>query len=804
MPIRFDRTTCRDLNETISREWLVTNGLGGYAAGTVAGVLTRMQHGLLVAVPPDAITPQLLLAKIDEEVVFDERTYYLGTNEYRDGTLNPAGFVHLETFRLDEGFPVFTYHLGGLNGIMLEKRIWMPYGRNTTYIQYRVLRTAPTDEAAYKRSNTGHLSAYGRFRGYAEAAPRSLTLTLLPFSAHRPHHTSTQASNERHFQVQLYRSDQPIDKDKLRMMGIMETIATLPEGVTGCTLHTSDDDVVPCHILAVSHAESRVTFLPTGVWYWNFLRRHDAAAGLPATDDLYLPGVFRATLWPDEDAALTIIVSTEPLSTQVFRQDHLRRIYTNNVERQQQLFSRALEPQRYFGDGGDQAPRLRVLPLTITSDPYAGGEEYLRQLLQAADRFLIRREFPRSGYSGDHGTLFGKAESVPLLLSHYYTMEVQTRDTLISLPGLMLVTGRYDEALHVLRELTRYFRGGLLPNFLPLTDSPPQEHDYANVDSTLWFFSALDHYLRMTHNYAFLEEFYYHLTDCIERYIQGTTHGLHVDPEDGLLGFQQSHKALTWMNASVNGIPLTPRSGKTVEINALWYNALCLIHEWSRYLHLARQERRYEILLTRCQHSFQERFWYATGDYLYDVIDGPGGNDAAMRPNQLFALSLRHPALDVIYRQRVIDAVTQHLLTPYGLRTLAPYEPGYRGRMGDNRQEQQRSLHQGACWMWLLGPYIEAMLVVNHQPMQGMNHQDEQVYQEYIWRKGLQLLEPFKGLLHEGILGMSAGIFDGDAPHRAQWPGNDVTSALSTGTLLHIYDLLAHMRIEQSERVFAR
>ncbi len=190
MPIEFDRSTCCNLNETISREWLITNGLGGYAAGTVAGILTRMQHGLLVTSSQD--TAQLLLAKIDEELVFDERKYYLGSNEYRDGTLNPAGFGHLETFRLEEGFPVFTYHLGGMDGIVLEKRIWMPRGYNTTYIQYRLL-------SANEAGNTNGNRNWSRYRGehlaresgrdvgnaaYPEAAQPILSLTLLPFSAY--------------------------------------------------------------------------------------------------------------------------------------------------------------------------------------------------------------------------------------------------------------------------------------------------------------------------------------------------------------------------------------------------------------------------------------------------------------------------------------------------------------------------------------------------------------------------------------------------------------------------------------------
>jgi len=203
MPIALDRSICCDLNETVSREWLITNGLGAYAAGTVAGMLTRMEQGLLVACPPDTNVPQLLLAKIDEEVVFDQRTYYLGTNEYRDGTLNPSGFVHLETFRLEEGFPVFTYRLGGIDGIVLEKRIWMQQGRNTTYIQYRVIRTTTSDKNGRRRSGiTGALSnTPARGDEENEATQQAVTLTLLPFTAYRPFNQPQHGHNDWHFQV---------------------------------------------------------------------------------------------------------------------------------------------------------------------------------------------------------------------------------------------------------------------------------------------------------------------------------------------------------------------------------------------------------------------------------------------------------------------------------------------------------------------------------------------------------------------------------------------------------------------------
>src|SRR5947209_11889070 len=232
MPIIFDRGVCCDLNETISREWLVTNGLGGYAAGTVTGVLTRMHHGLLVASPLDTAVPQLLLAKIDEEVVFDQRTYYLGTNEYRDGLLNPSGFVHLETFRLEEGFPIFTYRLGGIDGVMLEKRIWMPQGQNTTYIQYRVLRTTIFDGKGYHKGGTAveRSSGFSSFAEHTDGSRRTLSLTLLPLTAYRPHNQPQYGNQNWHFQMHQHRSDEKIATDEQH--GSM----MLPKGVVGCTV----------------------------------------------------------------------------------------------------------------------------------------------------------------------------------------------------------------------------------------------------------------------------------------------------------------------------------------------------------------------------------------------------------------------------------------------------------------------------------------------------------------------------------------------------------------------------------------
>jgi hypothetical protein len=288
MPVKLERTVCRDFNETVSHEWLITNKLGGYAAGTVAGVLTRLRHGLLVALPPADTVPYVLLAKIDEEVSFDQRSYYLGTNEYQNGTLRPVGFVHLETFLQEDGTLIFTYYLGGKNDVMLEKRIWMPSGHNTTFIQYRAISTNEADSQDMTTSDENN----------SENAQSTFELTLLPFATYHPCNQHLTEEEENPFCLQVHcttATTQPL-----------ETPA-IPHAV-GCTIQ-ANPHALPLHLLAKGSSQSQVVFIPTGVWYKHFLYRHDSA-----TDNLYLPGVVRASLRASKEDVLTVVVSTEELS----------------------------------------------------------------------------------------------------------------------------------------------------------------------------------------------------------------------------------------------------------------------------------------------------------------------------------------------------------------------------------------------------------------------------------------------------------------------------------------------------------
>jgi glycogen debranching enzyme len=783
MSIVLDRSICCDLNETISREWLITNGIGGYAAGTVAGVLTRTQHGLLVTIPPDSVTPRLLLAKIDEEVVFDQRPYYLGTNEYRDGTIKPSGYVHLEKFCLEDGNPVFTYRLGGIKGIILEKRIWMMPGENTTYIQYHVISTAATEQ---KREQERSLSEQR-----LETTQSALEITLLPFTAYRLFDQLESSNAYASWQVQVHRAEE----------GRVPWQRGLLPGSAACTLQAGPM-THPYHIVAMGHPHSQVTFIPTGVWYWNFLRRCEAIAGLPSTDDLYLPGVIRARLWAG--ARLTVLASSDDLTSLAQHQDQVKRGYEEYIERRHYFFQRAIQPHHHHDNDQllDTCPRhhKRILPFTTTSDPHEGGEQYLQYLFQAGEHFLLR--YPSSQEEQRNMVQRGRCTGSSMIRSGYYEMENRTRDAVIALPGLTLVTGHYDDARHLLSELARHFRAGLLPDHLPLPGCHIQDDDYNSVDATLWYFYALDHYVQRTRHYELLGELYSELKQAVDAYIQGTNPGISLDPNDGLLYAYQPGKALTWMNATVDDQPVTQRGGKAVEVNALWYHALSLLDEWSQY-----EDRNsidhasYQELRRLSKRSFQKRFWYEQGGYLYDVIDGPAGDDATLRPNQLLALSLRYPILDASYWHSVYETITQHLLTPYGLRTLAPFDKNYQGKAGQTQHDNMLARHQGSIAPWLLGPYIDAILNLQGQSIGPALRQNNTLFLEYLWRQGLRLLEPFKERLNVDLLGMCAGELDGDAPYSAR---ADSASALSTGELLRIYDILTRLRAPHLQQALSR
>ncbi len=728
--LTLDREICRNLDAVLQREWLVTNGLGSYASSTVAGANTRRYHGLLVAALRPPVARTLMVAKIDEEVQFDQRTLYLGTNEYQDGTINPGGFVHLESFTLEDGLPIFLYRLGGPHELMLEKRIWMERGQQTTYVRYRLFRQASELPDAGTSAPTSDIPT--------DPAP-GITITLLPFAAYRDYHGEQYGSGERHFAVSVLHTNGANHRD--------EAAATV-----GCTI-TAFEGAQPYHVIATGHQAADIAFTPIEVWYWRFLHRAERARGLPDTEDYYLPGVFRARLSPAENErdqdTLTLILTAEPRWSTYTRPGAPARSLQRTIARQRDIAGNHLE---HLGNGDRQ---------------------FLQQLRLAADQFLVSRPPPRS-----KRTAINSAHMTIIAGYHWFTD--WSRDTMMSLPGLTLATSRFAEARGLLETFARYLDRGMLPNRFPDSGEDLKDADYNTVDAALWYFHALDQYLRLSGDNTLLSTLFPALEEIIAWHQRGTRFGIHVDERDGLLAAGEAGVQLTWMDAKVDDWVVTPRIGKPVEINALWYNALRLMETWASAQ--GKDPLPYGAAAASCRESFHQRFWYAEGGYLYDVIDGPEGNDTRLRPNQLFAISLPHPVLEAARWRPVMEVLTRHLLTSLGLRTLNQAHPEYRGHYTGDRYARDGAYHQGTVWPWLIGPYLDARLrVYGSQDESARAHEEESC-------RGI--LEAFRDHLTQAGLGTISEAFDGDAPHT---PRGCIAQAWSVAEVLRLWSRCHHL-----------
>ncbi len=321
------------------------------------------------------------------------------------------------------------------------------------------------------------------------------------------------------------------------------------------------------------------------------------------------------------------------------------------------------------------------------------------ELVLGADQFLI------TPVGRDTAGAEVAAEDARTVIAGYHWFTDWGRDTMISLEGLTLVTGRSKEARSILRTFADYERDGLIPNLFPEHGS---EGLYHTADATLWFFHAIDRYLEYTKDRATLTFLLPKLVEIAERHVAGTRFSIGVDARDGLLAQGASGYALTWMDAKVGDLVVTPRRGKAVEINALWYNAMCLLGEWLEAERGAAAARPYRELASRAGASFNRRFWYEAGGYLYDIVDGEKGDDSAFRPNQILAVSLRYPVLDQARWKPVIEQVKERLATPVGLRSLAPGHPDYRSKYFGDLRARDLAYHQGTVWAWLIGPLVDA------------------------------------------------------------------------------------------------
>src|SRR5438128_3563122 len=579
------RDICGDIQSGLNHEWLVTNGLGGYAAGTILGATTRSYHGLLVAALHPPVERLVLVTKIDEEVELPGgQRLKLGVNEYQDGTIDPQGFKYLDSVSLESDIPHFTYCLG--DHITLGKRIWMEYGQNTTYVQY-ILHSTPDDEAS--------------------DAP--IWLTLLPFCLSRDHHSTTRGALDWHFLV-----DNQGNRCRVRAF-----------------------DGAPAYLFI---AGPSAHFTPTGFWYWHVRHRRDTERGLPDLEDVFQPGTFRLQITPGEHVTLVLSAEAEPPGELGGPQheDVVTQALTRHYRRIKQLLITA-------------DPNTNNLPAT---DPIRA------RLVIAADQFIVARpDYIEDTTGSKHLHLTPDRKTI---IAGYPWFTDWGRDSMIALPGLLLATGRYSEARGLLKAFASFTHEGLIPNRFPDSGEAPE---YNTVDATLWMFHAIARYLAATGDQTLLKELFPTLREIIEWHIRGTAYGIGVDSNDGLLRAGVPGVQLTWMDAKVDDWVVTPRHGKPVEINALWYCVLTYMEAWAA--RLSTDATQYSQLRSLVQQNFAARFWYEAGGYLYDVVDVEGiagQNDASLRPNQLFAAALTGRLLSDAQRRSVLQQVTDHLLTP--------------------------------------------------------------------------------------------------------------------------------------------
>ena len=636
-----------DPRALLDREWLVTNGLGGYASGTIAGAQSRRYHGHLIAALPGPFGRTLMLGHLLERLRLpDGRVVGLGGRERSRGErLERVGDESLESFRLDLGLPVWRFAMPG--GLVVEKRLVMPYHQNTTHLHYRIVE--------------GDGPVRLKVRPSVHFRSHDATVDLEP-----PVETTLTAAFDR---IEL---NTPGDLPPLRLRMLGQRSAFTIE-------------------------ESRVD----EVFY-----RIEQERGYDSTGACWSPGEYRVDLVPGLGAVL--IASTEPWETI----DTLPPI-------------EALE--------AEQARRRNLIAVAVP-EARSGA---LADLVLAADQFLITPA----------GRVHDEGDEPRTVIAGYHWFTDWGRDTMIALDGLTLQTGRLAEGRQILLTFAEAIRDGLIPNLYPEGGS---EGLYHTADATLWFFHAVDRYVRASGDRSILEALVPKLREVVEHHLLGTRYNIRIDPTDGLMTQGEEGLQLTWMDAKVDGWVVTPRRGKAVELNALWYNALCNLAEWVIEQGDEEGARSYRDHAERCRASFNQRFWYDGGGYLFDVVDDEGGgDDASCRPNQIFAISLPNAVLDEGRWASVLGVVRDQLLTPVGLRSLAPGHPDYTPRYSGDIHARDAAYHQGTVWSWLIGPFVDAWLKV---------HPDDRL-------GARRFLDGLVAHLDDNGVGSVAEVFDAEPPY---------------------------------------
>jgi predicted glycogen debranching enzyme len=653
----------------LNREWLVTNGLGGYASGTVSGAITRKYHGILVAALPAPLGRVVMWNHVSEFLRFDgDEIVSLGAEERAGGQLDLKGAEYLHEFRLEDGMPVWIYRV---RDFVIEKRVSMPHLQNTVHVSYQI--------AGNGNSPKLELRPAFHFRHHENEVDQTLD---------EPYKLT--AVNDRYEIVSARRKFPAL---RMRLCG---------------------------RAAAFTIAQSTLQ---------QVVYRTEQARGYAYEGVLWSPGFFQVDLTDEKTA--TLIGSTEPWD-----------------------IIDVLSPSEVLA-----AERERRARLLEDSEPPA-REGVAAELVFAGDQFVITP----AGRAEEAARAHASGDEVRTVIAGYHWFTDWGRDTMISLEGLTLVTGRCLEAGYILRTFAHYVRDGLIPNMFP---DRQKQGLYHTADATLWFFHALGRYLKKSEDRITLRLLLPILIDIAEHHLRGTKFNIHVDPHDGLLAQGAEGYQLTWMDAKMGDWVVTPRRGKAVELNALWFNALKLLESW---LHDSGSDEAADQYAKHAEHtrqSFNRRFWFEEGGYLYDVVDVNGGdaNDSACRPNQLFAISLDNPVLDPARWKSVVDVAENELVTPVGLRSLSPKHADYKPIYAGDLRSRDGAYHQGTVWAWLIGPFIDAWLKV---------HPGENA-------AARKFLERFPESMNENGIGTISEVFDAREPHTA---GGCIAQAWSVAEVL--------------------
>ena len=671
--IHFGLDSIRKFEDSIHKEWIITNGLGGYASSTILGLNTRKYHGLLIAAFNPPVNRHVLLEKLDEEIIFEDKVLPLYCNEFKHGII-PEGFNFLQSFHLNP-FPVFRYNV---EGIEVLKRIFMLYKKNAAVVLYEVFNP--------------HL--------------HNITMKIYP------------RINARHFHKVTCR-------EKLGWSFVQTPFSN------GTFLKIERPRV----FIALTSGEGR--YVPSEKWIDEVFYRVDASRGESSLDDYYQPGSFQFEIAANTRKKFCILAIGGPNEEDV-KNNFLK--LNKGVEHAEILMQNEIN-------------RLRnLLDSFYTFQSGINVHEWLNWLVLAADSFIVSRR--SSGTSS--------------VIAGYHWFEDWGRDSLISLPGLTLITGKFEKARQILRTFKHYCQNGIVPNRFP--DKVGDKPVYNTVDATLWFFNAILQYLKYTGDFKFVkEEFWPVLKEIINYHVNGTIYGIKVD-SDGLLAHGPQ---LTWMDAVVKSKAVTPRSGRAVEIQALWYNALKTMEILASHFGEKAEAEKYAVMAEKTKQSFLEKFWNSKVNCLFDVVHDDGSVDTSIRPNQIVAVALDFSMLSKERSEQVVNIVWRKLLTPYGLRTLSAGDAHYRGRYVGDWNERNLAYHNGTAWPWLLGPFITAFLKVKNY---------EEKWRTFAFENFLK--ELFTKHVFEAGLGTVSEIFDGDEPHS---PRGCISQAWSVAEPLRAY-----------------